>query len=345
MLGGLDLRTIAVAVKRALQSVVGTIGTNGSALVADSSQSNGARWAPKAITPGGRVTLATGDAVPSSDQTGKTTVYYTPCEHDIIELFDGTGWQPYQFAELSQATTDASKSPAAVANNSNYDVFFWSDAGTLRATRGPAWSSDTARGTGAGTTELEVYEGRRVNKYDITNGPAARRGVYVSSIRSDGSAQINDSLAKRHVWNAFNRRVRPMAVLESTSSWTYTTETIRQMNNSAANQLDFVIGLNEDSVEAIASAVSANATASTRANHIGLDSTSIAASYQLSGHVADQSGFPVQHVAKYEGLPGIGRHYLAALEISQASGTTTWNGTATIGGTVARSGIVGRVLA
>jgi hypothetical protein len=60
------------------------------------------------------------------------------------------------FTEMSQATTDATKSPAAVANSSVYDIFLMERfSGTLRATRGPAWSSDTSRGTGAGTSEID----------------------------------------------------------------------------------------------------------------------------------------------------------------------------------------------
>lgn len=45
MLGGIDYHSIASAVRRALQPVLGTIGSNGSPLIADSTQSAGARWA------------------------------------------------------------------------------------------------------------------------------------------------------------------------------------------------------------------------------------------------------------------------------------------------------------
>lgn len=335
MLGGLEFRTIAVAVKRALQSVVGTIGTNGSALVADSSQPNGARWAPKAIAPGGRVTLATGDAVPSSDQTGKTTVYYTPYAHDIIELFDGTGWQPYQFAEMSQATSDTTKSPAAVANNSNYDIFVWNDSGTLRATRGPLWTSDTARGTGAGTTELELFEGRYVNKVAITNGPAARRGVYVGTIRSDGSAQINDSALKRHVWNAFNRELRYCRVTDTANSWTYGATSYRQVNANTANQIDILVGLQIEPIRAhathLATCSSANEPGGTG---VGVNSTTVnAAQRQVPGFTSHSTaGQLTTHHAIYEGYPTLGRFYFVWLEISSGTGTHNFYGDNSGGG-------------
>jgi hypothetical protein len=69
--------------------------------------------------------------------------------------------------------------------------FGWNDAGTFRATRGPAWTSDTARGTGAGTTELELVNGIYLNKVAITNGPAANRGTYLGTIRTNGSATVD----------------------------------------------------------------------------------------------------------------------------------------------------------
>ncbi len=46
----------------------------------------------------------------------------------------------------------------------------------------------TARGAGAGTAELERLNGLWVNKYDVTNGPAARRGTYVGTIVTNGSS-------------------------------------------------------------------------------------------------------------------------------------------------------------
>lgn len=296
------------------------------------------------IPPGGRLTLETAVPVSTTDQAGKTTVYYSPFKHNRIAVYDGTRWVWRTFTELSQATTDNTKSPAAVANNSNYDVFAWLDSSTLRATRGPAWSSDTSRGTGAGTTELEFFEGRWVNKVAITNGPAARRGLYVGTIRSDGSAQINDTLAKRHCWNTYNRVPRPMKVIEGTDSWAYTTATFRQANGAAGNQLDYVAGLSEDPVAARVLAAVKNLEASvTVASGVGVDSTSVNSAGLFVGVETPAIDIEVCAIASYEGFPGIGRHTLVWLEISEATGTTTWYGDA--GGSLIQSGIEGRVQA
>lgn len=279
-----------------------------------------------AIDPGGRLSLTSGTPVTTSDVTGATTIYYMPYKSDKVPLYDGNSWTTNTIAsELSQTTTDSTKSPAAVANNSNYDMFVWDDSGTLRLSRGPAWSSDTARGTGAGTTELEQINGRYVNKVSITNGPAAQHGLYVGTVRSDGSAQINDSMAKRHVWNAHNRRVRPMSRLETADTWNYA-GAIRQANGNAANQLDFVIGLSEDAVFAQLSVQGSNGSGSELSAFLGLDSISTAAPGSLRAMWTTAAGDTVGITATYRGLPGIGRHYLAWLEYGTPASVVQWKG-------------------
>ena len=101
--------------------------------------------------------------------------------------------QSWKGSIISDVTT--TKSPAAATTNSNYDLFVWNDGGTYRCTRGPAWSSDTARGTGAGTTELQLLNGILTNKNAITNGPAANKGTYVGTVRTNGSSQVDFQLA------------------------------------------------------------------------------------------------------------------------------------------------------
>lgn len=303
--------------------------------------------AEAATDPGGRLTLTSLTPITTSDVTSATTIYYVPYKSDKVPLYDGSAWAAYTVAtELSQTTADTLKSPAAVANNSNYDLFVWNDAGTLRLSRGPAWTSDTGRGTGVGTTELERLNGRYVNKISISNGPGAQRGLYVGTVRSDGSAQINDSLAKRHVWNNANRIVRPMSVLEATNTWNYTIATIRQANGAAANQLDFVRGLNEDAVNARVRAAGRSTGVASLQVYVGLDSTTAKAADSTSHSTAGGAGINVILNADYMGLPGLGRHYLSWLEWSTATGTTLWVGdTDGSFGTTPQSGILGEMLA
>lgn len=299
--------------------------------------------------PGGRLSLTAGVPVTTSDVTGATTVFYVPYKSDKVPLYDGSGWALYSIGtQLSQATADTTKSPAGVANNSNYDLFVWNDSGTLRLSRGPLWTSDTGRGSGAGTTELERVNGRLVNKVSVLNGPGAQRGLYVGTIRSDGSAQVNDSLAKRHVWNMYSRVVRPMRVTESTNGWSYQTATFRQANASAANQLDLVRGLDEDAARAQIQASHTHDPSGGTGSYVavGLDSTTTPATGCLYGAgVSSTSGDYRVLSAQWLGLPGLGRRFLAWLERGNGNATNSWIGDLNAASVAEQAGIHGETLA
>src|SRR5262245_21621926 len=65
--------------------------------------------------PSGRLTLTTAVPFLVSTVTAATTIYYTPAVGNIVPLYNGTSFVPTAFSEVSQATTDTTKSPAAVA--------------------------------------------------------------------------------------------------------------------------------------------------------------------------------------------------------------------------------------
>lgn len=208
------------------------------------------------VTPGipqGRLTLTTATPLLTATVSGASTIYYTPHVGRHVPLYDGTRWKMHDIGgELSQAVSDSTKSPAGVTTNSNYDLFVWVDSGTYRCTRGPAWTSDTARGTGAGTTELQMINGTYTNAVTITNGPAANRGTYVGTIRTNGTSTVDFILGGTAaggtagsigIWNAYNRSNWTTESLDSTDSWSYTSTTIRESNNSTAMRTSFVCGV------------------------------------------------------------------------------------------------------
>lgn len=304
------------------------------------------------VTPvGHRLTLTTAVPVTPSDVTAASTVYCTPDKHAGILNFNGTVWTITQQSELSLAFSSNSGHTNYHQSGKNFDVWYFDDSGTKRIGTGAAWTNDTTR-----ADALVRLNGVYVNNATISNmrfgsasgntvSVSANRATYLGTIRMTADGQCEDSLAKRFVWNAYNRRARPMRVIEGTDSWAYTTATIRQANNSAANQLAFVRGLNEDAVRADVQAVAANSSAGPAFYaSIGLDSTSASsASTKWPVVNAPASNANCTLAPSYDGLPGLGYHYLAWLEYSQASGTTTWLGDA--GGTLVQSGISGTVFA
>ncbi len=118
--------------------------------------------------PQGRLTLASGVPVMTTTQSAKTTLYYTPYKGNRIPVYNGTEMVPTAFPELSVATTDTAKSPAAIGVGKVNDWFVWSDDGTLRLSHGPDWTDDTTRSAG---TALTMVDGVLLNNASITNTP------------------------------------------------------------------------------------------------------------------------------------------------------------------------------
>lgn len=259
-----------------------------------------------------RLTLTSGTPVTTSDVTAATTLYFTPYKGSLISLYDGTSiWATISSAEMSIAV------PATTSQM--YDVFCYNNSGvpTLELL---AWTNDTARAT-ALVLQNGVY---------VKSGATTRR--YVGSFRTTGvSGQTEDSNAKRYVWNMYNRVVRNLRRIETTASWTYSTNTLRQANAAAANQLDFVRGLDEDAIRADVMAQASTSAGSFPAVTvaIGLDSTTTAqVPYSQTIWPASSAATPL--FAYYTGLPGLGRHTLVWLEAS-AQATTTWVGNSIFG--------------
>jgi hypothetical protein len=295
------------------------------------------------ILPGGRLTLTSGTPVMTTSVAGATTVYYTAYAGSYAPIYDGANFVPTLITggEISLVTTDATKSPAAVAATSYYDVFIWNDSGTIRVSRGPAWTSATARSAG---TALVLVNGIYLNNASITNGPAASRGTYVGTIGSNGSSTIdyifpavstNGTAGVFNVWNCYNRVDVSGFVGMSTASWTYAVaNTWRSQNGQATYAISVLRGLDEDGISLVLlSSIRAGAS-SQAAVGIGLDSTTAPSGRFI--YSPDSTNLsPI--TAFYDGTPGLGFHTFNALELNSTTTALTSIGTA--GTTFAQTGM------
>jgi hypothetical protein len=188
-------------------------------------------------------------------QSAKTTIFYTAYAGDQVPIYNGTSWAmtPITSGEISAATTDTTKSPAAIGASKVNDWFVWNDAGTIRIGHGPDWTSDTARSAG---TALVMVNGILLNNASLTNGPAAQRGTYVGTTRSNGSSQLDwiygtvasgGTAGFFGVWNMYNRRRVGSSCGDNTNSWTYNSATVRAANAKTTMRHSFVSGVEEDS--------------------------------------------------------------------------------------------------
>lgn len=315
-------------------------------LIYDSTSS---RWRPRQtpvqdkgipFMPGGRLTLESGVPVSSSDQTARTTVYYEAYLHNFVPVWNGYNFYSVNAAGVSQTLADNTKSPAAAAVSSLYDMFIWDDDGTVRLSRGPAWSSATSRGTGAGTTELERKNGVYVNKVAISNGPGANKGTYVGTIATDGNGsngQLNMMMLpsgaaggannRFDVWNMYNRVRFTFVNKDNTDSWTYSTDTWRAANNSNNNRVTVVAGLAETyiTIRSLAYQTGAGTLVLNR-SAIGVDSTSSPSAAQLIGANQISGGALYGIGCSFGATVPLGQHYYQHLERASGASVSTWYG-------------------
>lgn len=303
--------------------------TSGVAAAAVWTAVNASATTPAVPFPQGRLTLTSATPVLAADVTAATAVYYTPFNGVLVPIYNGTSMVPTEFAELT--LTLASQHAASTI----YDVFVFSNSGTLTLATGPAWTNSGAgtgaRGSGAGTTQLARVKGLWTNAVSMTgrNGAttytiAANRGTYLGSIFMDGSnGQITCHASwgqsrKFGVWNAYNRVLIVLRAGDSTASWAYGSATIRPSNNAAANSITVFQGLAEEFYDL--AFMQTLTTGATPTGNIGIGynataaftgfkwTTAVAASANMSGRVNHQA------------VPAIGIQTVTALE--QTNGTT-----------------------
>jgi hypothetical protein len=196
-----------------------------------------------------------------------------------------------------------------------YDVFCYDNAGTPTL-EFLVWTNDTTRATAL------VYQDGVL----VKSGATTRR--YLGTFYTTATTTTEDSEAKRFLWNYYHRARRSLKKHDATATWTYTTATFRQANAAAANQVEVLCGLAEDSVEVAMHSAFYNSTAGVVAyQSIGLDATNAEATgVRRTTAAAAGINYQTPMVASYQGVPGLGRHYFAWVEFSTASGTTTFVG-------------------
>ncbi|MDP2376411.1 hypothetical protein [Reyranella sp.] len=362
------------------------------------------------VAPQGRLTLVSGKPVMTGDQTGNTSIFYTPYVGSNVPIYDGSAFVPTAFAERSNDLTQSSTNkagPAAAGPYQVIDAFIWNDSGTVRLTRGPKWRKSATvtvsiatpgvvtwnahglydgctfrftattialptgvalntdyfvtvvdannfklsttlanqvagtfiatsgsqsgdhtgenytvdRGTGAGTSELELLNGVWVNRVDITNGPLARKGTFVGTIYSNGSSQVDfktGSLAvgggeaSIGVWNTYNRVFGAGVVSSSVATWPAVNGT-RVFAGSATFRATLVSGLAEDCLSGVAQDYITFDLATSTGVAIGFRSLTplgVAKGFYYNG-----GGWPASINVHAKTLPFLGLGYWVGLEI------------------------------
>ena len=259
----------------------------------------------------GRLTLESGVGFSTSDQTAKSTLYFTPINGNRVSLYDGTRWQLYVFTERSLALS-------GLTSGKNYDVFLYDNAGTLTLELSAAWTNDSTR-----ADALTTQDG-----ISVKSGSTTRR--YLGTIRTTGTTTTEDSVANRLVWNKYNQQER-RANKSSTSSHTYNSATVRSWNNDATVRCAFVVGDACTVHLNVRGQMNAATSGGTPRSGIGLDSTTaylstegVTAAILLANNDTAATMTARFGVAALETVAA-GYHFAQALEDEVAALTSTFS--------------------
>lgn len=294
--------------------------------------------------PTGRLTLTSATPVINADATAQTAVLYTPYNGSTVPIYNGSTFAAQQFAELTLTLVSAH------ALNTLYDVFVFNNSGVVTLVTGPAWTNSaagtSARGSGAGTTQIARVNGLWTNAVQITgrNGATtytitANTATYLGTIQIDGTAgqcscYVSYGQSRKFgVWNAFNRVPIIMKAGDGTASWTYGTNTIRASNGNSANSITIMTGLAEEMFDlaSFQQITWANNSTGPARSGIGVNSTVAFSGTNIGAYVTvntgSVAGAGAVSASRYILVPQLGINTITMLETPGSAVTNTFNGT------------------
>lgn len=266
----------------------------------------------------GRLTTESGVPVSTTDRTSQGTLYFTPYKGNRVSIYDTYGWRTYIFSELSLSLT--------MTSGKNYDVFIYDNSGTLTLELGTAWTNDTTRAVALSTKDgvlVKDLSGAVIKKY-LGTIRASGTNVTADSGGLTGTTQVG---GQRFVWNYYNQVPLMMKVIDTTTSWSYTTGTVRVAHGATAplNCVEYVTGDSTSAVNARLWATAQSNANSARGEVVGIGIDSITIMnvkgdiYSNYGPIYLESMIPCY----YLGYPGLGYHYISWLE-SGGDGTSVF---------------------
>ena len=289
--------------------------------------------------PQGRLTLTSNTPVMTADALAATSVYYTPYQGNIVPIYDGANMQSYTFGQLTMALNSSNQTSGHI-----YDLFVFLNSSVVTIAAGPAWSSSTARGTGAGTTELQQIDGLWVNANTITlkNGSTTYSSIPVGEATYVGSVYMtaNGQTAMQFkptsaaggtnniagLWNAYNRVSMCSMERDSTGSYTYSSATWRAANGSNSNRVTWLDGLQQTPVTVRLKVVGATATAGAQIQ-FGVHLNSVAGPDHVSAIGSPTSNVTdnIESVYSEESFtPQLGLNFVQAMEASINGATASF---------------------
>lgn len=222
--------------------------------------------------PGGRLTLQSHTPVMITTQSNKTTLYYDCYVSNAVVYYNGTS-DVAQTIPACEVSTAMQNSGTGVLNSSDAFDVWWSgvNSNICVATNGSGggWIGDggniSLRGSGFTVLDRSTRP-YTTNKNALThcyNGAtdygaiSANQATYLGSFITNaagqttwvfGSAASGGGSAILSLWNMYNRVDVSTNVVDSGTSYTYTTATVREARGSATNIASYFVGIVEDGI-------------------------------------------------------------------------------------------------
>lgn len=267
------------------------------------------------LIPGGRLSLSSTLAVPTSDLSAQGTLYYLPFLDSKIEIYTGNRWITYDIG------TGISLSLTGLSTGTNYDVYAIVSGGAA-ALSTTAWTNATTRATALTTVDGVL----------VQSGTTTRR--YLGTIRTSAASQCSDTAAQRFVWNYYHQQRRPIYKVDGgVANYTYASTTYQQARAQTANKVEIVCGVMGSMFDMTCHSISRHGTAGdggiTAIGYDAVDFIGPAYGWNIAGfsvsQVANQSALAV---GRSVGYSGIGFRTLYWIERVITTGTVTFlNGT------------------
>lgn len=260
-----------------------------------------------------RLTSVSNTPILTTTQLAKTTLFDTPFLSNQIGIYSGSAWVQHFVGETSLSTSGFTASRM-------HDIYGFMSGGvyTIEAV---AWSDNTTPPTRGTQNGVLTKNGDATKRY--------RGSVYVNGSKEIewqwGAVSAGCTAAKFMVWNESNRIKVRTFFGDSANTWTHANNsTWSQQNGSDTARATFAIGRTIEPVMARTTNRAVPAASTSGSIAIGLDSTSSPASNQRIMYNSNTSG-QASFSSEWSGYPGVGLHYLQALDYS-TGGTTTFYG-------------------
>jgi hypothetical protein len=270
----------------------------------------------------GRLTFESGVPISTTDQLAKTSVFWTPFRGNDIALYVGGAWIIREFVETALSLS-------GFTTGKPYDIFAYDNAGTL-ALEALIWTNDTTR-----ATAIAFQDG-----VPVKSGDATRRllgTIYTSATGQSqmkfGSAAAGGDPAFIGIDNVYNRVPASVFVADTTASWTQVAGGPAALNASNNNRASFIRSMPGDRVEAHLLVMAASGSGGGASVGFGLDSTSAFTPRAVIPRGATNAGanLNVMVGSEFSGFPGVGFHFLHALQAA-AVATATFTGSSNAAG-------------